>query len=54
MMRAVVGESANVDGNRSAIAPTGPMPGRIPTIVPMMTPIKQAKRFIGVRATPKP
>src|SRR3989442_12427953 len=54
MMRAVAGESANVEGRRSAIAPTGPMPGRIPTIVPMITPMKQAKRFTGVRATPKP
>src|SRR5438132_4771317 len=54
MMRAVAGESANVEGRRRAIAPTGPMPGRIPTIVPMITPMKQAKRFTGVRATPKP
>ena len=54
MMRAVAGSSANVDGRSSAIAPTGPMPGRTPTMVPTSTPTKQASRLAGVRAMPKP
>jgi hypothetical protein len=44
----------NVDGSSSAIAPTGPMPGRTPTIVPMRTPTKQAKTLAGVSATLNP
>ena len=36
------------------MAPTGPMPGRMPTMVPMSTPRKQAKRFAGCSAIPKP
>ena len=48
------GSSANVDGSSRAIAPTGPMPGRMPTMVPTSTPMKQAKRLPGVRAIEKP
>ena len=51
---AVAGCSAKVEGNSSAIAPTGPMPGRIPTMVPTSTPTKQAKRLPGVSATENP
>ena len=54
MMRAVAGESAKVEGMRSAIAPMGPMPGSTPTTVPISTPTKHASRFAGARATPKP
>jgi hypothetical protein len=54
MMRAVAGWSAKVEGRSKAMAPTGPMPGRMPTIVPTSTPTKQAKRFVGVRAMEKP
>jgi hypothetical protein len=36
-----------VTGRRSDIAPTGPMPGSTPINVPIKTPIKQVKRFIG-------
>jgi len=43
MMRAVAGSSANVDGSRRAIAPTGPMPGRMPTMVPTSTPMKRIR-----------
>jgi hypothetical protein len=54
MMRAVAGWRVNVEGRRSAIAPTGPMPGRMPTMVPIRTPRKQAKRLVGCSATAKP
>jgi hypothetical protein len=54
MMSPVAGGSAKVDGKSSAIAPTGPMPGRIPTMVPMRTPAKHAKRFAGASAMPSP
>jgi hypothetical protein len=37
----------NVVGSRRAIAAKGPMPGRTPTNVPNMVPMKQYKRFIG-------
>jgi hypothetical protein len=54
MIRAVAGCRAKVDGRSSAMAPTGPIPGRMPTIVPTRTPMKQAKRLVGVNATAKP
>ena len=54
MISAVVGESAKVEGSSSAMAPTGPMPGSTPTMVPMTTPTKHANRLPGVSATPKP
>ncbi len=54
MISAVAGSSAKVDGSRSAIAPTGPIPGRIPTTVPMSTPMKQANRLPGVSAIENP
>ena len=45
---------ANVEGSKSAMAPTGPMPGSTPTIVPTRTPTKQANRFPGRSATENP
>jgi hypothetical protein len=54
MMRAVAGCSAKVEGSSSAIAPTGPIPGRMPTMVPTRTPRKQAKRLVGVNAMENP
>ena len=54
MIWAVAGWSAKVVGRSNAIAPTGPIPGRMPTMVPMRTPTKQAKMFVGVSATEKP
>jgi hypothetical protein len=54
MISAVAGCSAKVDGSSSAMAPTGPMPGSTPTIVPTRTPMKHAKRFVGVSAMVKP
>ena len=36
------------------MAPIGPIPGRTPTMVPISTPMKEARRFVGVRATEKP
>jgi hypothetical protein len=41
MMMEATGESANVDGSRSAMAAAGPKPGRTPTKVPIKTPRKQ-------------
>jgi hypothetical protein len=54
MISAVAGCIANVDGNSSAMAPTGPMPGSTPTIVPTRTPTKQANRLVGISATENP
>jgi len=54
MISAVAGSRANVEGSSSAMAPTGPMPGSTPTMVPTTTPTKQASRFVGVMAMVKP
>ena len=54
MISAVAGCSANVDGKRRAMAPTGPIPGSTPTIVPTTTPTKQANRLLGRSATENP
>jgi len=45
MIIALTGEIPKVIGSRSDIAPTGPIPGRTPTRVPMKTPKKQEIRL---------
>ena len=46
------GPKAKVNGSMSVIVAVGPTPGRIPTMVPMKTPQKQARRyFIEKRVT---
>src|SRR6185503_713249 len=54
MISAVAGCRAKVDGSSRAMAPTGPMPGSTPTIVPTSTPTKHASRLPGIIATPNP
>ena len=54
MISAVAGCIAKVDGKRSAMAPTGPMPGSTPTMVPTSTPMKHANRLLGSSATENP
>jgi hypothetical protein len=54
MISAVAGCRANVDGKSSAMAPTGPIPGNTPTMVPISTPMKQANRLVGASAMPRP
>jgi hypothetical protein len=54
MISAVAGCMAKVDGKRRAMAPTGPMPGSTPTIVPTSTPMKHANRLLGSSATENP
>src|SRR5690242_18806724 len=55
MISPVVGGSLSVSGNSTARTAAGlPSPGRIPTIVPRVTPISTHIRFIGVRAEPSP
>jgi hypothetical protein len=49
MMMDETGEKPYVVGRSMDIAPTGPIPGRTPTRVPMNTPIKQNKKFMGLR-----
>jgi hypothetical protein len=51
MMIAEVASIWNVSGRRRAIDPEGPMPGRTPTAVPIKTPKKHARSFIGARIT---
>ena len=41
MMMAEIGLSAKVAGKSNAIVAVGPIPGRTPTRVPMLTPTKQ-------------
>jgi len=53
-MIAAVGDIWKVTGNRMAIAPTGPIPGRTPIRVPNKAPKKQDIRLMGCRATEKP
>jgi hypothetical protein len=43
-----------VAGKSIDIAPIGPIPGRTPISVPRKTPMKQARRFSGVKITEKP
>ena len=54
MMSEDSGGRVNVAGSNIAIVATGPMPGNTPIKVPSRQPIKQYKRLLRVRATPKP
>jgi hypothetical protein len=54
MIIADVGDIPKVTGKRSAIPPTGPIPGSTPIRVPKRTPKKQDRRLAGWRATEKP
>src|SRR3990172_981728 len=54
MIRAEVGLRPKVTGMSSAIPAIGPRPGRIPTSVPTIAPIRQYSRFCAVAATVKP
>jgi len=47
MMMDATGDIFNVKGRRREIAATGPRPGRTPTTVPRIDPMKQARRFMG-------
>src|SRR4030095_6701161 len=54
MIIAVVGSMRKVSGNRIDTAAVVPIPGRIPTTVPTVTPIKQNSKLAGNKATWKP
>src|SRR5213594_2992266 len=54
MIMAVVGSMRKVSGKRIDTAAVVPIPGRIPTTVPTVTPIKQNSRLAGNKATWKP
>src|SRR6478672_5427976 len=54
MIRAPTGGNPNVIGNSIATVAMVPMPGSTPTSVPTSAPIRQSRRLIGVKATPKP
>jgi hypothetical protein len=54
MMMADTGSIPNVVGSRSVMPPSGPIPGRTPTMVPRKTPSAQYRRFVGVRPTENP
>ena len=54
MIRAPTGGSPNVIGSSIATVAMVPMPGSTPTSVPTSAPIRQSRRLIGVKATPKP
>jgi len=54
MISAVTGPILNVAGRRMAQAPAEPMPGSAPTVVPIMTPMAQKSRLMGVNATASP
>jgi hypothetical protein len=54
MISAVAGCMAKVDGRSSAMAPTGPMPGSTPTMVPTTTPMRHANRLLGISAMENP
>jgi len=54
MMMAETGGRVKVKGRRSATLPAGPIPGRTPMSVPIKTPAKQRRRFVGVRTTKNP
>jgi hypothetical protein len=43
-----------VAGKRMEMVATGPIPGRTPIRVPINTPKKQKRRFVGIKATLKP
>ncbi|MEM2990640.1 MAG: hypothetical protein QXQ02_05595 [Halobacteria archaeon] len=46
-MIAETGEILKLTGRRRLIVAEGPIPGRTPIMVPIKTPIKQYRRFIG-------
>jgi len=54
MMMAGSGGTIAVIGNRMAIPAVGPIPGRMPTIVPAMLPMAQKTRLIGLNAFSNP
>jgi hypothetical protein len=54
MMIADRGDILKVAGKRIDIAPTGPIPGRTPTSVPIKTPRKQYAIFVGSSPIEKP
>jgi hypothetical protein len=54
MIIAGVGGRKEVRGRRMAIPEVGPMPGRTPTRVPRIDPIRANRRFIGVKAWANP
>src|SRR5262245_1952481 len=53
-MKAEVGSTLNVMGNRSAMVSAGPSPGKTPIAVPSVVPTRHQSRFCGVNATAKP
>src|SRR5262245_1522486 len=54
MIIAEVGSMRKVSGKRMDTAAVVPMPGKMPTTVPTVTPIKQNNRFAGSKAVWKP
>src|SRR4051794_17036986 len=54
MISAPTGGRPKVIGSNMATVAMVPMPGKTPTRVPTKAPIRQSRRLIGVRATPKP
>src|ERR1700737_4664747 len=54
MIRAPTGGRPNVIGSSIATVAMVPMPGSPPTSVPTSAPIRQSRRLIGEKATPKP
>src|SRR5882672_826695 len=54
MINAPTGGRPKVIGSSIATVAMVPMPGNTPTSVPTSAPIKQSRRLIGVKATPKP
>src|SRR4051794_20780027 len=54
MISAPTGGRPNVMGSSMATVAMVPIPGSTPTNVPTSAPIRQSRRLIGVKATPKP
>jgi hypothetical protein len=54
MIREARGSRPKVTGNKRAIVVEAPIPGMMPTTVPMTTPRKRNKRFSGCTATANP
>src|SRR6195256_5464730 len=54
MIRAPTGGNPKVIGSSMAMVASGPTPGSTPTSVPTMAPIRHRKRFMPLKATPKP
>lgn len=54
MMIAEVGPIGKVRGSKMAMVAVGPSPGRTPINVPIMTPMKHAKRLSTVNVVLKP